>query len=303
MTNYDFPKLVMDKLDFTDEAKKYFCEIEEKILADKDINKEMDKIHTFKAIRKKNFDSFAPRLQKVADKLGYNIYSLNFIVLLNSAETMFKRYKKKNIDEEIFWDSLSDIKCKLDECMQCKGVWGTFVEGWFMGFYYLERFKLGRFEYEIWDFSHRSYKKNGVEVKHGDVTIGMHIPSSGVPLTDEVRYDSYKKAYKFYKHLFKGDNVIFECSSWLLFPGNKNILHPQSNVIKFIDDFDILQFTEKYEFGDAWRVFGADADKPADELPRDTKMRAAFADWLKAGKKTGNGQGIIIFDGEKIINK
>ena len=71
------------------------------------------------------------------------------------------------------------------------------------------------------------------EIKNPDKTLGFHIPSSGIPLTDEVRLDSYKKAYEFFKDYRREDGLmIFECGSWLLWDGYKEFLPAKSNILK-----------------------------------------------------------------------
>ena len=60
---------------------------------------------------------------------------------------------------------------------------------------------------------------------------------------------------------------------------------------------------ETDEFDNAWRIYGADGNKPADELPRNTSIQRAYADWLKKGNKAGWGYGIFLFDGQQFIRK
>ena len=247
------------------------------------------------------------RLEELNDlsaTLDVSPYTLHMAFLVSCAETLLERYYERGIAEEIFWRSMDDLRCKLLECKECKGVWGTFVGGWFHRFYELTRFGLGRFQFEFNTYEGAElHLTGGYTVKEGQYLIGFHIPSSGISLTDEVRYDSYRRAYEFYSQAFGGGPVYLQCGSWLLFPGNRDILPEGSNIVRFMDDFEILFSKEKDEFGDRWRVFGRHADLPPEELPRDTSMRKAFAEWLEAGKKTGDGYGIIVFDGEKILNK
>ena len=92
---------------------------------------------------------------------------------------------------------MADLRCKLIECIKCEEVPGTFVAGWYNGFFKLERFAYGRFQFEESDYGYDFdfVTKAGYRLTKGQPVIGFHIPSSGVPLTDEVRLDAYKKAY------------------------------------------------------------------------------------------------------------
>ncbi|NLB36646.1 MAG: hypothetical protein GX824_05005, partial [Clostridiales bacterium] len=95
--------------------------------------------------------------------------------------------------------------------------------------------------------------------------------------------------------------VIFCCGSWLLYPAHEFFLPKGSNILRFMHDFEIVRSRETDEFNNAWRVFGRYANLPYNELPRNTSLRKAYANWLESGNKAGDGYGIFIFDGEKII--
>lgn len=248
---------------------------------------------------------------KAIDKLKpYSIfyrikeYTLYFTFLIIASEKMHLRYKEEGLSDELFWNTIMDLKYKFDECVDCKGVYGTFVPWWNTGFYALTRFCLGRFQYDMSTFSAKDeyITSAGVKIKKGDKTLGFHIPSSGVPLTDEVRLDSYKKAYEFFKDYRREDGLmIFECGSWLLYEGHKEFLPEKSNILKFMSDFEIIESEEKDKFDDAWRVFGKYGYKSPKNWPEDTSMRRAFKQRVLSGGKTGHGHGIIVFDGEKIV--
>ena len=143
---------------------------------------------------------------------------------------------------------------------------------------------------------------SGGHVIHtGDKYVNFHIPSLGIPLTDEIRMDSYRQAFEFFKDEFGGGPVIFGCGSWLLYDKYLDFLPENSNTAKFIRDFEILRQEAKEEFNDGWRIFDRFSDLPVEQWPRDTSMRRAFAEYVEAGGKTGHGFGVIVFDGEKIV--
>ena len=81
------------------------------------------------------------------------------------------------------------------------------------------------------------------------------------------------------------------------------IFLPQtSNILDFMRDFDIIEPRYSEQPYASWRIFGRYFEEPFDRLPRDTSLRKAYADWLAAGHNTGSGRGLILFDGEKIVN-
>ena len=301
MNKYGHAILVMKKLDFPSEAQKVLLNAEEKIFAKPLAEKIFNSMYKDYWVHKRNFKSFALKSKWLSKLIDEHVYTVNFLLLLNCTEPLLEEYRKKGISEDVYWNTLFDLKAKLLECKEVKGVWGTFVEDWFLKFYKLERFGLGRFQYEHYKFTSKSYKKHGVYLKPGDFVLTMHIPSHAQSLTEEVRLESYRKAYEFFSDRQQDGKIVFSCHSWLLYPDNLKILSEKSNLSQFIRDFEILYSMKMPTFTDAWRVFGADAKKPVSELPTDTSMQRAFAEWLKAGNKTGNGYGVIVFDGEKVL--
>ena len=242
-------------------------------------------------------------MDELAAEMGYSPYTMEFVFIMNCTELLKPRYDAAGVEEEIFWRGCDDLRCKLLECIECKGVPGTFVAGWNHGFLKFDRFAYGRFQYEVrtFDFDFDFLSSCGKRISNGDTFVNFHIPSSGIPLTDEVRMASYKEAYRHVKHLFPDGLAVFGCGSWLLYPRHREFLPKTSNILKFLNDFEIVCWEEKETFGDAWRVFGRYADLPPEQLPRDTSLRRAFAEWLCAGRKTGSGFGFIVFDGENIM--
>lgn len=302
--NTEFIQNFMARYNYPAEAKELFTKVLDDLDSDKTFGDAFDKIKDrFDRHYSPIDDKLLDALSVIAELKGYNQYTLHFVFLLCLTEELKWQYELLGIDEKIYYDTMDDLRCKLLECIACEEVPGTFVAGWFNGFFRLERFAYGRFQFEICNFgSDEDFVMSSGKVVHpGDVYVNFHIPSSGIPLTDEVRLASYKEAYKKVKNLFPDGNVLFGCGSWLLFPEYKKFLPADLNILKFQDDFELVHYNEKDNFGDAWRVFGKDSDLPFDQLPQNTRMRKAFAQWLIGGGKTGSGFGLFLFDGEKIV--
>lgn len=304
----DFIVDFMKRYNYPETAVKEFIRLENRLDEEKTFGDEMDELQKkYLSDTAVDLGEFIKEVEKLAQKKNENKYTLDFIFILNCTPWLYNEYRKKNIPEHIFYDTMNDMKCKLIECMDCKSVPGTFVGDWFGGFFEMRRFAFGRFQYEIIkDYDCHGmdgYKtKSGFVLKKGMTVINFHIPSSGISLTDEVRMDSYKKAYEHYKYLFPDGNVVFRCESWLLYPGHKEFLPEKSNILKFMDDFDIFIYKSHKEFTSAWRVFGKYADMPLELWPEDTSLRKAYVDRLKSGGDVpGWGEGVFVFDGEKIL--
>ena len=300
--NSQFIRNFMKYYDYPSEAEEVFIKVLKRLDEEKSFGNKFDKLVDDFNRRRKDYKKLISKVEMLAFSHGINKYTLDFVYLLCLAEELKNHYDFVGLDEQIYYDTMADLKYKLLECMECKGVPGTFVAFWFDGFYYLRRLCFGRFQFELAVYNgEEKTLKSGRVLKQGDRYIGFHIPSSGVPLTDEVRYSSYKKAYEHFKKFFPDGNVLFGCGSWLLFPRHKEFLPKEMNILKFMDDFEIVSSRETKDFHDKWRVFGKDAKLPARKLPRDTKLKKAYAEWLEKGNKTGDAFGVILFDGDKII--
>ncbi|MCR5149691.1 MAG: acyltransferase domain-containing protein [Clostridiales bacterium] len=299
---------LMEKSEYPEQAVIELSRVEKRLDDEPEFGETMDRLcHDYMFPKPEDLGKYLEEIEKViAPKFKENHYTLHFVFLMNCTEELLNRYHQKGISEDIYWDTVKDLKYKLLECMECEHCVGTFVAGWFSGFFEMNRFALGRFQFEYSSFStdEGSYvTKNGMILHNGDFAVGFHIPSSGVPLTDEVRFDSYKRAYDFFKERFQGGPAVFICGSWLLYPKYKEILPGSMNMVKFANDFEIVRSGSDDKFNDDWRVFGHWTEYPVEEWPEDTTMRRAIKKFLLSGGKTGSGYGVIIFDGEKILNK
>ncbi len=289
---------------YPEEAQKLFTEVENRLDADASLGSRFDALVTAYMVEDTMpLDTALDAVKELAEQMGCSEYTLQFVFIMNCTEILKQRYIEKGIPLSVFTEGVDDLRCKLLECMECEHVPGTFVAGWNNGFLKLDRFAYGRFQYEVrkygFDFDFRM--QCGRTVRKGDTYINFHIPSNGIPLTDEVRFDSYRRAYKEYKHLFPDGKVLFGCGSWLLYPRHREFLPERLNIRRFMDDFEIVSWEEKDHFGNDWRVFGHYSDLPLAEWPKDTALRKAYAEWLQAGNKAGDGFGLFLFDGEKIV--
>lgn len=238
-------------------------------------------------------------INKASELSRANPYMISLLFFICLSKHTRELYEEKNIDYAVFYNSMYDLKCKLYECHKLHGIWGTFVANWFPRFFQLTRFALGRLQFET-DVFKTEYSKNGNTLSPGDTVLNIHIPSRG-PLIHEDCLESYRMASVFFKELFLQKPIAFVCNSWLLFPPHKEFLPEGSNILVFMNDFDIISsgFSENYE--DLWRIFYKEYTGNADELPKGTSLQRAYVDWLRKGNKTGYGYGVFLFNGGNII--
>jgi len=227
------------------------------------------------------------QVKEKAEELGVHRFTLALYVLLRAAEILYEKYREKNIDEQIFWNSIMDIKYKLDECKEVHDIWGIFVLFWYPGFYRMTRFAFGRLQFDLATYNWDTYEKDGMSVKKGDPVLDCHIPSSG-KLTRELCWDSYRRAAA-----FSGRKVII-CDSWMLYPQHIDFLPAHSSILEFANDYDIVESTDKSDFPNSWRIFGKHHKLPPQEWPIDTSLQRAFRDRIMAGLSVGDGRGVLV---------
>ena len=279
------------KLEFPDEAVEYLNESLEKL-------NNTDGISDLLSAAKEAFFSnpdhtYLEILQEIADITDVNRYTVDMLFLLLNTERVHKEYKKRNLSDELFYEAMSDLRFKLYECKYLYGVWGTFVTSWFKNGFLLNRFKLGRLQYQTGTCPIDEYR--GI-VKKGDPIYYVHIPSSG-PLCYEEVVDSLKAAYRFYTDNLKDGKLILFCESWLLYPPLFDNYNEKSNIKKFYNLFDILKVIDDPKNSDFWRVFNVNYSPMALEtVSVDNSLKRTVADHLKNGGTMGEGIGVFIID-------
>lgn len=297
---------VCDKLSISSEAKKCFISAEINLKKNQEIfDKFLENVELFSNDMKACLRDRIPEIDIIAEKIGIHKFTLHFIFAVYCSFYTKQMYFEKGLDESLFWDGMMDLSYKLKECVEVFGVYGIFVLDWYEGFLHCGRFTLGRFQYEPCGLYEGEDKKLecGYILKKNTRFISFHIPSSGESLTDEVRNASYEKAYYYFKDWVGSDTVLLDCHSWLLFPDNRKILPPSSNVLKFLDDFEIYKENYEQQFSDAWRVFGKSYSLPVENWPEETSMQRGYKKWILEGNSTGNGNGFIVLkDGKNVTH-
>lgn len=228
------------------------------------------------------------------ETFGVNRYLLDALMLLCCWEETKVRYEKQGLPMEIYYKTLEDMKWKMLECYEIHGVYGNFVGHWYDNFFDLTRFGLGRLQFELRPFvGKEDCVLDDVRIRPGDPVIHMHIPSAG-PMKPELLEDAFARAEVFFKEQFPEDYTVFGVESWLIDPDLVRIL-PEGNIKEYAKRFRLIE-TEKSEeiFPDGWRVFGAAWKNKPEELPRNTGLQRAIADYLQQGGKLGNGYGVFV---------
>ena len=300
--NLKFLDTILERCNFPAEAAGFFRSMA-RTLTEDGYEKELDGI--MKEYLKEIITEYTDDdLGTFAEKTGFSRYSLWLLMLLLASEEIKKKYDKRGVSDKLFYDTFSDMRCKALECMEEKGVWGTFVPDWYGLFTTCRIIKFGPLEFQDEVYTEdEPYTFGGVSVTRGTPIKGIHIPSSGESFNAEARLDAYRKAWEFYRRETGAEMLICECGSWLLFPDFENCFADGSNIKSFRGDFHIRGREVSDKFHDAWRVFGKAHSLPVSEYPEDTSLRRVLKRHILSGGSFGEGKGMLIFDGERLITR
>lgn len=285
---------LFERIGFTDEEiceyKKYKSLIKDKFeaLAEETVINNINMLDSCKKARE-----FLP---EICD------YTVDLMFILECTGYLLQKYRENNIPDEMFYDCMIDIACKMRECDKFKNVFGIFVPEWFVGYFKLKRFAFGRLQYDITIHKKDAIKIGDRRVEYGDLVLYCHIPSTG-PLLHEQCMESYKKAYEYFKDKLKDGILAVCCDSWLLMPDYMDMFKECSpNIYRFAKDYEIIGVNYSENFNIGWRIFNVDVNENnIKKLPQSTKLQKGFAKHINKGGKFGSGKGILFFDGVNIL--
>ena len=240
-----------------------------------------------------DYESVLLRMKERSGIAGIHEYTGALLIFLCYTKRLREYYKEARLSDEIFLGTVLDLRYKLDECKCVYGIKGSFVAKWFSGFFNLTRFALGRLQFEIVEFG-GEYEKCGVKLTPDTKVINVHIPRTGTRLDRESTLESYRLAKEFFAPKL-GEAVAFVCSSWLLFPRHRQMLKPYSNLLSFMNDYDLVASGEYLNYNEVWRLFDTMYDGDVSHLPADSSLRRAYIDLISRGEKTGWGKGVFVY--------
>lgn len=239
-------------------------------------------------------------LSQMEPLYGVHRYTLWLLVLILCSKVPYDRCG----DEKLFWDTFTDIRYKVQECRRVYGICGVFVGFWYPIFFTDSIVKLGRLEFETSVYPGKAPVSIGdYRVGPGDISYSIHIPASGEPFTREARLDAYRRAYDHFGCAQRGTPLVCWCESWLLYPPYAERLPEGSRIKDFSRDFLSVTPMETPVFDDFWRVFPGQVEADPASWEGDSGLQRAIKSHFLSGGKPGCGLGLLIFDGEHLLQK
>lgn len=292
-------RTVMERLSFPDDARAVFLDALERIAADNTAAAWLKHlISQYDESEHCDYNRLLADSRALGAALDIHEYTMALLLFLCFAERLRARYAERGLCDEVYWNSMADLRYKLEECRLVHGVVGSFVAPWFGGFFDLTRFALGRLQFEIIRTG-KAFTVGGELLPAGSPVINIHIPRTGTRLAHGEVLDAYRRAAAWFRAELGEHPTVFTCSSWLLFPWHLTVLAPTSNLAAFIGDFEIVESKDYANYHEVWRLFDCHYTGDPDALPQDSSLRRAYVDRIRSGLPTGSGRGFFRWCGEE----
>ena len=207
--------------------------------------------------------------------------------LLSVLPQTLRYHRSRGIPEDVSWQTLSNLgeKLRLNRARFAEP--GLAVAFWFTLHFRGSLYRLGRLEFALEKLTdphpfpgHRP----------GEVTLGIHIPQEGGPLSPQECSASVERARGFFAthfdDLVPGDPLL-TCTSWLLDPQLAERLPGTSNIAAFGSRFDVMPESPDAKLNGEKDVllfvFNHVGPYDAARLPRDSTLRRVLADGFASG--------------------
>ena len=251
----------------------------------------------YEADRFCDYTAMLAKCKEIAAQVNIHTYTVEFLMFMCFSRKLKQTYLENGYSEALWRQSMLDLKCKMLVCWDVKHIWGMFVAWWYDGFFRMERFGLGRMEFELFLFPLDYYEKDGKVLRKGDPVINCHIARTGEPLSPELVQDALEQAVAFFKDSFVGKPIPIFCESWLIYSKMDDLLPAHSNIRSFKERFEILH-DHLYDVGDyseMWRLYDMDFTGNLDDFPTDSTLRRNYRQYLKDGGQVGEGYGVFFY--------
>ncbi len=190
----------------------------------------------------------------------------------------YKRYEERGISEEIFINTFKCFSRFVREHMVSYKTYGFDREWWTPRQLSMEEFRLGELEFEF-----VNWKEERV--------VSVHIPSDAI-LTKEYCLKAYSQANEFFlKYYPELAYRYFICDSWMLSPGLKEVLSPESRILQFQQDYTIEEWNKENQAYKRW-VFKND-NLSMEEVPEDTSLQRNIKKFVLDGGLIGSAFGYM----------
>lgn len=238
---------------------------------------------TYLAYRRQFLQDEQAFFAKVEQTDNYLPAMLDFFVRMAGEAEYF--YREKQIPEQVYLDTFSDLAIWCRTCFKTYGVYGIAEGRWLVRHVRGQVFRLGRLQFEPIQ-ALGDWCAADSPLTPGEPVLNVHIPE-GEPMDGEAVRSSYRRAGAFFPRRY--ERAV--CDSWLLCPALAALVRPQSNIACFAAQYQILSEDKNARQAEQ-RIFGQVLEQAAD-YPEDTSLQRAAKAYLVNGGKLGTAKGVL----------
>ena len=227
-------------------------------------------------------DAAEGTMEKLLDRLGEDPGHMRMLLCyLEAACRVYAKYRAAGMEDEVFFDTMKTFPRFLEECRRKTGRYDYDRVWWNWRQVSMRLFRLGELEYEPGQDGQRK-------------VMAVHIPS-------DARFDaasvdaSLRTARAFFARFMpEWADCTYSCCSWLLSPMLRELLGPDSNILRFQSRFEIVRVDEDDRGFLQWIYDVPDVNNvDVSDLPEDTSLRRAVKEALLHGKSIGAAVGYL----------
>ncbi len=217
-----------------------------------------------------------------------NTKRIALIFYVKKAIELYEEFQKKNISEDIYFDTFYDITLWSNIYYDKDGGFGLDWLDWFILHIEMKLFRLGRLQFETTVLK-EDIRIDDLYYKKGTDVLSVHIPEG-----ESLNIDSCKNSFRKAKEFFGSKYNMFFCESWLLSPNLKNILSEESNIIKFQNKFRVYNTIYSYRQAEE-RIFG-EILEDKEMYSEKTSLQKKAKEYLRLHDDLGIGLGVLKYD-------
>lgn len=200
-------------------------------------------------------------------------------VFLATIPQVREYHRQHGIDEATSWSALACLGAQMRNYRTMHGRGGLHTQDWLTFHFRGAVYPLGRLHFERTKISFQA--AGGPEP--GEPALGVHIPEGR--LTPESCDESIARARGFFARHFPDEPCRYAvCSSWVLDPQLREYLGAHTNIIRFLDRFQIVPAGTGDDDATVVEFIFKRPRSELERLPQDTSLQRAIVNHIRSGR-------------------
>lgn len=203
--------------------------------------------------------------------------------VLQKVEHLRQKLRKRGIAKEIIEATLSDVDYRSVRYQNNEGTQGLYESDmkWLKPLLEERMISFQGLRFQIFPFERQEIERRGFDAMPLDATIyarfpeglwclNVHIPN-GAPLDNPTLFDDVEQ---FFKHSFpEYPFQYFIMRSWLVYPGLVALMRPDSNILRFSQNFEVVAVSDDNKIQALERIYGTSDLNMIQTMPKQTSLQ------------------------------